>query len=256
MKKKAIRLVFLFSLLGALCAVLRIIYVNRCTDHNGYAPSGLPITAALTAAACLAALLALVFSILLTLQNRPVGESDKLFLPTDKTAAFLSHSVAAILMVLFFVISLKGFSRLSGIGQFAIVLSLPSAIALILLTIRLARNRAGKADSICFSIIAVFYCLCLLEHFIPNNINPQTLAYCFECIALGSTVLFCFARGGYALNKPQPLSVIFMGLIAVCFCLTALTGAQTSTADRFSLLAAFFLIFPNLVSFLRKLSRK
>ncbi len=256
MKKNSFRLVFLFSLLGALGAVLRLLYNNRCTDHNGYAPSGMPITAALTATACLSALLALAVSVFLTVRNRPKEALPEMFLPADKTTAFFAHAVSAGMLLLFFLFSLKNYAFLSGVGQFAVVMSLPAALSLLVLLVRLARNKTGKTDTVCFSVIAVFFCFCLLEHFIPNNINPQTLAYCFECAAFGSSVLFCFSRGGYSLNKPQPLSVIFMGLIAICFCLMALTGIQTSRAERFSLLAAFFLIFPNLTAFLRKLSRK
>ncbi|MCQ2452794.1 MAG: hypothetical protein MJ075_06650 [Oscillospiraceae bacterium] len=256
MKKAASLPVWLSGLAGIIGAVVHRLHVSRCYDDLGYILAGQPLTALLIGISLLSALLALVWSLVFTSRRSEKASYTELFSPVHGALYFICGLLAALLLLAFGILHFLILSYPSRIDYLVCLLAMLAAVCLFLLTLKTYTRRVSPSLAYLAALIAVFFCLWMILHFIGNNRNPVILSFCLECVAFGSAAMFLLGMGSAALGAVQHFTTVFFGLLTISFSFIALTGQQIDTADRLLLAAAVLMTAPPLLCCLRKAPEK
>lgn len=218
--------------IGAAGAVLRLAHTRNCYEESGFLLRHHPLTGLLTAALVAIILFGIVTGAVLSIHwkktlavetpvssNRPLPSVLGIVSAVLTTAAAVWQFLAA--------------SPRPALLTVCSVLGLAAALG----TLALSQKPANRTFLLwSCTAVGVFFCLDLVRHFAANTLNPVTLSFGPECLALGATSLFAFCLGT-SHGQARGFGSVCFGLCAVGLCLTSLSGPQITWPDRLVLLA-------------------
>ena len=227
-------------MIGAAGAVLRLAHTRTCYEESGFVIRHQPLTVLLTIALLAILLLGVITGAVLAIRGRKIPAADpSVSSPVHPVPAALC-AVSGLLMAAGAVWQFFAASPRTALLTVSSVMGLAAAAG----ALALAR-RPSDRRSLLWSCAAVgtFFCLELVCHFAANTLNPVTLSFGPECLALGTASLFAFCLGT-SRGKARGFGTVCFGLCAAGLCLAALAGPQITWPDRLILIAGTLFALP------------
>ena len=229
--------------IGIIGAILRLAHTRTCYEESGLILRHQPLTWLLSATILALILLAVIVGAVIGIHAGKALSND----PPSKTVSIPALLlVSGVLTAVGAVWNSLTVTPLTPLPAVSSVLGLIAAAC----SVRLAVRPSGHPIlTWSCAAVGVFFCLELVRHFAANTLNPVTLSFGPECLAIGAVSLFAFCLGNTR-GQVRGFGTVCFGLCAAGLCLTALTGPQITWPDRFFLLAGTLFS----LSFLTRLS--
>ena len=229
--------------IGAAGAVLRLAHTRTCYEESGLILPGRPLTGLLTTALAAVILLGVIAAALTSAREKRDAASGLPGTVPSGSLQAVCCTAAALLTVAGAVWQFLSVSPRTALLTVSSVLGLAAAAGAAVMALR-----PSERNVLLWSCAAVgtFFCLELVRHFAANTLNPVTLSFGPECLALGAVSLFAFCLGT-ARGRTKGFGTVCFGLCAAGLCLTALTGPQITWPDRLILLAGTVFALPFVV---------
>lgn len=226
--------------IGVAGAVLRLAHTRACYEESGLILRHQPLTGLLTAAVLAVILLGVITGLLSVLRGKKGSPSDLSASSAPGTCQSFICIAAALLTAAGAVWQFVATAPRTTLLSVSCLLGLAAAAGAVVMS-RRSRDRSALLASC--AAVGTFFCLELVRHFASNTLNPVTLSFGPECLALGAVSLFAFCLGT-ARGEARGFGTVCFGLCAAGLCLTALTGPQITWPDRLILLAGTLFSLP------------